>query len=104
MAAAADAALRRPALAAALIAVPLALLAAPALAFNTGAPGIQELPSSSPARQATEAIDRAVGPGWEAPFEIVVAAPRGPITTPQTTRPARSAPNGASSSARACGR
>ena len=83
VAAAADAALRRPALAAALIAVPLALLAVPALAFNTGAPGIQELPSSSPARQSTEAIDRAVGPGWEAPFEIVVAAPRGPITTPQ---------------------
>jgi RND superfamily putative drug exporter len=80
--AAADAALRRPALVAALIAVPLALLAAPALAFNTGAPGIQELPSSSPARQSTEAIDRAVGPGWEAPFEIVVAARKGPITTP----------------------
>jgi RND superfamily putative drug exporter len=83
VAAAADAALRRPALAAALIAVPLALLAAPALAFNTGAPGIQELPSSSAARQSTEAIDRAVGPGWEAPFEIVVAARRGPITTRQ---------------------
>src|SRR5215213_7996670 len=44
VAAAADTALRRPALAAALIAVPLALLAAPALAVNTGAPGIQELP------------------------------------------------------------
>jgi RND superfamily putative drug exporter len=82
MAAAADGALRRPALAAALIAVPLALLAAPALAFNTGAPGIQELPSSSPARRSAEAIDRAVGPGWEAPFEIVVAARHGPITTP----------------------
>jgi RND superfamily putative drug exporter len=81
VAAAADRALRRPALAAALIAVPLALLAAPALAFNTGAPGIQELPSSSPARRSAEEIDRAVGPGWEAPFEIVVAARRGPITT-----------------------
>ncbi len=83
VAAAADAALRRPALAAVLIAVPLALLAAPALAFNIGAPGIQELPSSSPARQSAEAIDRAVGPGWEAPFEIVVAARKGPITTPR---------------------
>ena len=80
---AADAALRRPALAAVLIAVPLALLAVPALALNTGAPGIQELPSSSDARRSAEAIDRAVGPGWEAPFEIVVAARRGPITTPQ---------------------
>jgi RND superfamily putative drug exporter len=82
VAAAADATLRRPALAAGLIAVPLALLAAPALALNTGAPGIQELPSSSEARSSAEAIDRAVGPGWEAPFEIVVATRRGPITTP----------------------
>ena len=81
VAAMADSALRRPAMAAALIAVPLLLLAAPALAFNTGAPGVNELPKSSPARQSAEAIDRAVGPGWEAPFEIVVAARQGPITT-----------------------
>ncbi|HEY5977957.1 MAG TPA: MMPL family transporter [Solirubrobacterales bacterium] len=83
VAAAAAAVLRRPAMAAVLIAVPLALLAAPALALNTGAPGIQELPSSSEARRSAEAIDRAVGPGWEAPFEIVVATRQGPITTPQ---------------------
>ncbi|HXV06321.1 MAG TPA: MMPL family transporter, partial [Solirubrobacterales bacterium] len=83
VAAAAGAALRRPAAAAALIAAPLVLLAAPALAFNTGAPGVGELPGSSPARRSAEAIDRAVGPGWEAPFEIVVAARRGPITTPR---------------------
>jgi RND superfamily putative drug exporter len=82
VATAAGSALRRPAAAAALIALPLVLLAAPALAFNTGAPGINELPSSSPARRSAEAIDRAVGPGWEAPFQIVVAARRGPITTP----------------------
>ncbi len=82
VAAVADRVLRRPAMATALIAVPLALLAMPALAFNTGAPGIQELPSSSPARRNAEAIDRAVGPGWEAPFEVVVAARKGPITTP----------------------
>ena len=81
VAAMADSALRRPAMAAALIAVPLLLLAVPALAFNTGAPGVNELPKSSPARQSAEAIDRAVGPGWEAPFEIVAAAREGPITT-----------------------
>jgi RND superfamily putative drug exporter len=83
IAAIAGATLRRPALAVALIAVPLVLLAVPALAFNTGAPGINELPSSSPARHDAEAIDSAVGPGWEAPFEIVVAARHGPITTPR---------------------
>jgi putative drug exporter of the RND superfamily len=83
---AAGAALRRPALAAALIAVPLVLLALPALAVETSAPGIDELPSSSPARQSTEEIGRAVGPGWEAPFQIVVAAREGPVTTPRRLR------------------
>ena len=64
VAAAADAALRRPALAAALIAVPLLLLAAPALAFNTGAPGVQRAARARARRASSaEAIDRAVGPG-----------------------------------------
>ncbi len=80
-AAAAAAVLRRPALAAAAIAVSLALLAVPALAFNTGSPGVDELSASSPARRSAEAITQAVGPGWEAPFVLVAAASRGPITT-----------------------
>jgi RND superfamily putative drug exporter len=83
IAALASAALRRPALAAAVIAIPLALLAAPALGLSTAAPGIDELPSSNAARQSAEEIDAAVGPGWEAPFVIVAAAPEGPITTPE---------------------
>ena len=70
-----------PALAAALVAVPLVLLMLPALGFTTGAPGIDELPSSNPARQNAETIDRAVGPGWEAPFVLVAATEQGPITT-----------------------
>ncbi len=77
------AALRRPALAACLVAVPLLLLALPTLAFTTGAPGIDELPASNPARQSAETIDRAVGPGWEAPFVLVAATESGPITTPR---------------------
>jgi RND superfamily putative drug exporter len=81
VAAAAGAALRRPALAACLVAIPLVLLALPTLAFTTGAPGIDELPSSNPARQSAETIDAAVGPGWEAPFVLVAATDRGPITT-----------------------
>jgi RND superfamily putative drug exporter len=81
MAGAATAALRRPALAACLIAVPLVLLMLPVLGFTTGAPGIDELPSSNAARQSAETIDRAVGPGWEAPFILVAATERGPITT-----------------------
>ena len=73
--------LRRPALAAAAIAISLALLAAPALAFNTGSPGVDELSASSTARRNAETIADAVGPGWEAPFVLVAAASRGPITT-----------------------
>ncbi len=83
VAAIASGALRRPGLAAILIAIPLALLAAPALTLSTAAPGISELPSSNQARQSAETISEAVGPGWEAPFVVVAAAPRGPITTPQ---------------------
>lgn len=83
IAAAATAALRRPALAALLVAVPLVLLALPAIAFSTGAPGIQELSASNAARKNAEEIDRAVGPGWGAPFVLVTATDRGPITSPQ---------------------
>jgi RND superfamily putative drug exporter len=59
----------------------LALLALPAIAFRTGAPGIDELPTSNTARLSAEAIDRSVGPGWEAPFVLVAATESGPITT-----------------------
>jgi putative drug exporter of the RND superfamily len=81
VAGAAKAALRNPALAAALVAVPLVLLMLPTLAFTTGAPGIDELPTSNQARQDAETIDAAVGPGWEAPFILVAATEQGPITT-----------------------
>ena len=83
VAAAAAAVLGRPGLAAVLVAVPLMVLTAPALAFDTGAPGVGELSSSNHARRSTEAIDRAVGPGWEAPFVLVAETPDGPITTPR---------------------
>jgi putative drug exporter of the RND superfamily len=73
-------ALRRPALAAIAVVVPLVLLILPALAFTTGPPGIGELSDSNSARQAAERIDHAVGPGWESPFVLVAAAERGPIT------------------------
>jgi len=81
VAGAAMAALRRPALAAALVAVPVLLLALPALGLTTAAPGVDELPPGNPARESAEAIDRAVGPGWEAPFVLVAATREGPVTT-----------------------
>jgi putative drug exporter of the RND superfamily len=81
VAAAASSVLRRPAFAAIAIVVPLLLLAAPALAFDTGSPGVDELPSSSAARKGSEAITTAVGAGWQAPFILTVVSRRGPITT-----------------------
>lgn len=81
VAALAGAALRRPALAACVVALPLVLLALPLLGFSTGAPGIGELSKSNHARRDAERIDRAVGPGWEAPFVLVAATEEGPITT-----------------------
>jgi putative drug exporter of the RND superfamily len=77
----AGAVLRRPAIAAIAIAVPLLALCAPALAFDTGSPGVDELSSSSGARQDSEAIAAAVGAGWQAPFILTVASRRGPVTT-----------------------
>ncbi len=79
-------ALRRPALAAGLVAVPLVLMMLPILTFSTGAPGIDELSASNPARESAERIDAAVGPGWGAPFILVAATERGPITTPRKLR------------------
>jgi len=81
VAAAASAALRRPAIAAIAIAVPLLAISTPALAFDTGSPGVDELSSSSSARKDSEAISATVGAGWQAPFILTVASRRGPITT-----------------------
>ena len=79
IAGAAAAALRRPAVAAIAIAVPLLLLSAPALAFDTGSPGVDELSPSSQARKDSEAISAAIGAGWQAPFILTVAARRGTV-------------------------
>jgi RND superfamily putative drug exporter len=83
IAAAATAALRRPAVAALAAGLPVLLLTIPLLGLATAAPGVDELPPGNSARQEAEAIDRAVGPGWEAPFVLVAATREGPITTPE---------------------
>ncbi len=81
VAAAASSVLRRPAFASIAIVVPLLLLSTPALTFDTGSPGVDELPSSSTARKDSEAITAAVGAGWQAPFILTAVSRRGPITT-----------------------
>jgi putative drug exporter of the RND superfamily len=74
------AALRRPALVAALIAAVLLVLAAPALGLKTGPPSPEQLAHGAPAREDAELVDRTIGPGWDAPFQVVAVAGEGPIT------------------------
>jgi putative drug exporter of the RND superfamily len=74
------AALRRPRLAAVVIGGALLLLAAPALALKTGPPSATQLPNDNPAREDAEDVAAAIGAGWDAPFIVVAATERGPIT------------------------
>jgi RND superfamily putative drug exporter len=73
-------ALRRPLLAALVIGAILTALAAPAIGLKLGPPSPEQLPQDAPARQNAELIDNAIGPGWDAPFQIVATNPNGPIT------------------------
>ncbi len=75
-----NAALKRPAAVAALIGGVLLLLAAPAIALKTGPPSPEQLAQDAPARQDAERIDDAIGPGWDAPFQVVAVNDDGPIT------------------------
>jgi RND superfamily putative drug exporter len=74
------AALRKPALAAALIAGLLLVLAAPAIGLKTGPPSPEQLAKGAPAREDAELIDRSFGAGFDAPFQIVAVSQEGPIT------------------------
>ena len=75
-----SAALKRPAVVAALIGGIVLVLAAPALALKTSAPSPEELPKDSQARQEFELLGNLFGRGWEAPFQIIAISPKGPIT------------------------
>ncbi len=75
-----SAALRRPALAAVLIGGLLLILATPALGLKTGPPGPEQLPKDSAVREDYELVVNAIGPGWDAPFQIVAVSKEGPIT------------------------
>jgi putative drug exporter of the RND superfamily len=72
--------IRRPGIAAAAIAAGMLVLATPALGIATGPPDPRELPASTTARSDFDAIQRALGGAWTAPFEITVASRHGPIT------------------------
>ncbi len=75
-----QAAITRPKLVGGVISAGLLLLAAPALALNTGPPSTEQLPRSDPAREAADEISRVMGPGWSSPFILVAVANDGTMT------------------------
>jgi len=77
------AALRRPAPVAAVIGAVVLLLAVPAIGLKTGPPSQTQLAHDDPIREDFELIERAIGPGYDAPFVIVASADHGTVTEPR---------------------
>jgi RND superfamily putative drug exporter len=75
-----SAALRKPALAAVLIGALLLVLAGPAVGLKLGPPSPEQLSKDNHAREDAERVDHAIGPGWDAPFQLVAVSREGPIT------------------------
>ncbi|MFL5911660.1 MAG: MMPL family transporter [Gaiellaceae bacterium] len=73
---------RRPILAVTSLLALLLAATIPATALNTAPASVRLLPPHDRAREDHEAIQRALGPGYESPFEIVFAARKGVITDP----------------------
>jgi RND superfamily putative drug exporter len=78
------AALKRPAASAALIGAVVLVFAVPAIGLKTGPPSAEQLPQGAPVRKDIELIAGTVGPGYEAPYEVVAASREGPITDPKS--------------------
>jgi putative drug exporter of the RND superfamily len=77
---------RRPLLFGGAALLPLLALCVPAVGLDTGPPDVRALPDGSRARVEAARVADALGEGWTAPFEVVVADPRGPITTERRLR------------------
>jgi RND superfamily putative drug exporter len=61
----------------------LGAIAIPALSLDTGQPGVATmLPKDSKARIAFEEVSRVMGPGWATPYNVIVVANNGAVTTP----------------------
>lgn len=78
------AALRRPAPVAAVIGTVVLLLASPVLALKTGPFSIGQLAPGNSAREDAEKIEKSAGGGLEAPYVVVAASPKRPITEEAT--------------------
>ena len=79
-------ALAKPGVAAVLVLVPLLVLSAPALGLDTGPPDVGQLPEGTEAREDFERVSEVMGPGWAAPFDVVLVSDDGTITKPRRLR------------------
>jgi putative drug exporter of the RND superfamily len=73
-------ALKKPAVATALIGLLLLVLAVPAIGLKTGPPSPEQLAEDSPAREDAELIDNSIGAGFDAPYQVIAVSQEGPIT------------------------
>jgi putative drug exporter of the RND superfamily len=76
-------AIRRPGVVTIIVLVPLVALATQAGAVTLRPPGTESLTPHSAERVDEEAISRSIGPGWGAPYDILVSSQgRRPVTDP----------------------
>ena len=76
-------ALRRPAYAVLGALALLMALLSPALGLTTGPMDARELPEGNPAREDFALLTKTMGEGWAGPFEVMVVADDGRLTTEQ---------------------
>jgi putative drug exporter of the RND superfamily len=76
-------ALKRPGAVTLAIVVPMLAVAILTLDLRIGSAGIDQLPKNNRVRIEAETVTREAGPGWGAPFTIVVSTRRGAITRPR---------------------
>jgi RND superfamily putative drug exporter len=75
-----DAALRRPVAATAVIGGIVLILAVPAFGLKTGPPSTEQLPEDNEVREDFDVVQKAIGPGYEAPFVLVASTETGTMT------------------------
>jgi putative drug exporter of the RND superfamily len=75
-----DVALKRPVFATVIIGGIVLVLAAPAFGLKTGPPSTEQLPQDNDVREDFEVVQKAIGPGYEAPFVVIAATEDGTMT------------------------